>query len=140
MYIDICHMNAAISIDDLNIRILVFLLDTLIHLDYEWNKLRNILLEVCERTCLKRFCKDRVVRICTCLAYFIKRFIYRKRFFFYKYPDKFWNYHCRMSIIDLNNSMLMHLAQIDLLILELTKYKLCRIAYHEIFLIDTQEI
>ena len=61
MDINECHVHLLFLVDDLNLRVLVFSPNPLIKLLDVRNKLRNNLLKVLKRPCLKSLCKDCMV-------------------------------------------------------------------------------
>ena len=81
-----------------------------------------------------------MVCISTSLTYYFNSFIHRKCFFIHKDTNQLRNYHRRMGIINLDNRMVIHFAQIIFLFLHFTQNELCRIAYHKILLVNTQKV
>ena len=81
-----------------------------------------------------------MIGIGTAFTYHFNRFIHGKCLVFHKNTNQLRNNHGWMRVIDLDDCMLIHLTKIILLLLHLMKNQLCRITYHEILLINTEQI
>ena len=113
-------MYSLILVDDLNLRVLVLGTNSLIQFLNIWNELRNNLLKVLKRPCLKGFCKDSVVSISAGLADNVDSIINVEGLLFHKNSDKLWNDHCWMSVVDLDNCMVVQFVEVILALLLLS--------------------
>ena len=79
-----------------------------------------------------------MIRIRACTGYDIDRFIDIKPSF-HKKPDQFGNDHCRMSVVDLDDSIIRQIIQCTSFLHTFIQDHLCGAAYHEILLINAQK-
>ena len=137
--VDIGHMNAAICINNLHIRILVFRTDAAIQLLDDRNQLRNHLFQIFHRPGFQSLCKDGVVRVCAGLRYHLNRLIHGECLVLGQNPDQLRDHQRRVCVIDLDHGMIIEVTQIILLRLHLAKNPLSCIADHEILLVDAKK-
>lgn len=81
-----------------------------------------------------------MVRISTSVAYYVDSFIHSETFLCGENADQLGDNHGRMGIVDLDRYMLRQSMQIITLFLYFLQDQLGTVAYHEVFLIDTQQI
>ena len=132
-------MHGIILVDDRNSRIRILLLYLYIkHLNDRY-KLRNNLLKIPHRPLLECLCKNRVIGICAHSGYNTDCIVHLDTTVDQK-TDQLRDHHCRMGIIDLNNRIIRQIIQVASLCHCLIQNQLCRIADHEILLINTKHL
>ena len=138
--VDMCHVHSLVLVNDLNFFVLIFLCHTVTQLLDDGNQLRHYFLDISQRPFLQSFCQNGVVRISTGAAYYVDSFIHSETFLCGENADQLGDNHGRMGIVDLDRYMLGQSMQIITLFLYFPQDQLGTVAYHEVFLIDTQQI
>ena len=138
MNINVSHVNRVISVNDGNALILKFSSYFVIqHLDNR-HKLGNNFLQIIYRPFLQSLCQNGMIRICAGSGYNINGIIHIQAPLCQQ-ADQLRNYHCRMSIIDLNHCVIRQVIKAAAFGRTLIQNKLSAAAYHKVLLIDPEQ-
>ena len=135
--VHMCHMDQVVLVDDGKIFLRIFCFDTLVQLADDRHQVRNNLLKIRDRPFLKCLCKNGMVGISAYMRYDLACLLKLDPTLCEK-TDKFRNYHTRMCIVDLDHCIIGKVMKIAAFCCCLIQNQLCRIAYHEVLLIDTK--
>ena len=110
------HMDSLILINDLYLGILIFCLHPLIQLVNDGDELGNHLLQVSIGPFFQRFRKDGMVGVSAGFAHHLNGFIHGECLILHQDADQLRYDHGRMGVVDLDNRMLVQLAQVIMLL------------------------
>ena len=133
------HVNQIVLINNIRRLVVDFFLHPSVQLFNDRKQMRNGLLEVIDRPLLKRLGKNRMIRVGAGLRYDSDRLIHLDAAHL-QLTDQLRNDHGRVRIIDLNRHIFVKSVQIHASLVRFADDQLCRIAYHEILLIDTKHL
>ena len=110
--IDVSHMYQLVLVDDIDSLIMEIPAYSCVQLPDDRHQLRHYLLQIMNRPFFQRLRQNGMVGISAGLTYHIDSGIHIKAFFCRQDPDQLRNYHCRMSIVDLDAHVLMQVIQV----------------------------
>ena len=135
--VHMCHVYQVVLVDDGKIFLRIFFFDTLVQLADDRHQMRNNLLKIGDRPFLKCLCKNGMVGISAYMRYDLACLLELDSTLCEE-TDKLRNYHTRMCIVDLDHCVIGKVMKIAAFCCCLIQNQLCRIAYHEVLLIDTK--
>ena len=133
--INVCHVHSVHVINNVDSLVVEISSHSSVQIADNRHQLWNHFLQITDRPFFKRFRKNRVICICTWLAYNIHSRINIKVLLLCQDTDKLRYHHCRMCIIDLDAYMFVQMIEIYASVLRFFYDELCRIAHHKILLI-----
>ncbi len=137
MDVHMCHVDQVILVDDGKIFLRVFCLDTLIQFADDRHQVRNYFLKIGNRPFLKCLCKDGMVGVSAYMRYDLAGLLKLNSTLCEK-ANQLRNYHTRMCIVDLNHCVICKVMKVGAFGSRLIQDQLCRIAYHEVLLVNTK--
>ncbi len=135
MNVHIRHVHASVLVNDGHAFILRLFPYYLIQFPDDRHKLRHDLFKIFLRPLLQSFRQNRVVRVGACLRYDFHRLL-KGNTLFHQKPYKLRYYHRRMSIINLDCSIIRKVMERAPSLDALLQYHLRPCAHHKILLVD----